>query len=254
MKTTLLLLTAIYLCACDREPVPVTEKIPHNPYYEHDWVAPTIPVPGEQPEKTNAIPPPANGQLHTWQIVYYGTFEDNGADLTILDLFEHSAADVARCRYPIAYFSAHYEKWRPDAGDFGRKGRSIPGWKNENYVDWTDPKVQSVMKNRLRLAVDKGFRGVDIDNVDGPGGRDYFPWLYTEAKRRGLTVGLKNFVEILPAWGEQADFFVSEASAANELSCYQRFKKPVVRMYYGKGAKTPDYIYPVRSKNDGNRF
>lgn len=193
-----------------------------------------------------------------WQVVYYGKYSPNGARYVILDLFEHSSNDVSRAKSsgakPIAYFSAHYENWRPDAKKFGRKSRKIGGWKGEYYIDWKDSRNQAVMKSRLDRAKSMGYWGVDIDNVDGPGGRDYFPWLYSEAKKRGLKVGLKNFVEILGSYGNKVDFFVTEASSGNELTCYQRFGKPVVRMYYGKGAATPAFIYAVRNKRDGNRF
>lgn len=195
-----------------------------------------------------------DGKPASWQVVYYGKFQDNGADYTILDLFEHTRQDVAKARFPIAYFSAHYEDWRPDARQFGRKLRKLGSWKGEYYIDWRDQKTQAVMLRRLDRAREMGFLGVDIDNVDGPGGREYFAWLYHQAKQRGLAVGLKNFVEILPEFGHKVDFFVSEASALAELKVYQQYRKPVVRMGYGRGARTPGFIYEVRNKRNANRF
>lgn len=191
-------------------------------------------------------------------MVYYGKYQPNGARYVILDLFEHGSGDISLAKAsgakPVAYFSAHYENWRPDAKRFGQKLRRLGNWKGEYYVDWKDSRTQAVMRARLDKARSMGYWGVDIDNVDGPGGKDYFPWLYAEAKKRGLAVGLKNFVEILGNYGSKVDFFVSEASSSRELTCYQRYGKPVVRMYYGRGAQTPGFIYQVHNKRDGNRF
>ncbi len=188
---------------------------------------------------------------NTWQIVYNGPFNHSGANFVILDLFEHSENDVKKVldagAIPIAYFSAHYENWRPDANMFGKKIGKIGGWKGEYYVDWKDPKNQAVIKSRLKKAKDKGFLGIDPDNVDGPKGKDYFPFIYKEAKKLDLLVGLKNFVEILPEWGDKVDYFVSEAISEDELSCYKKYNKPTVRMYYGRGAKTPSFIFELKS-------
>jgi len=194
-----------------------------------------------------------------WQIVYFGSYSPKKVDYVILDLFEHSSKDVTRAKAigakPVAYFSAHYENWRPDAKSFSLLGSKALGkWKGEKYIRWTSERNKRTMRARLDRAKAMGFWGVDIDNVDGPGGRQYFPWLYAEAKKRGLKVGLKNFVEILPSYGHKVDFFVSEASSKSELTCYAKYKKPTVRMYYGRGASTPSFIYAVRNKQNGNRF
>lgn len=237
---------------------PVIEELDYGPPAGAQPV-PLIPAPVEEPpsQPPKKVTPKKITIPQTeasWQIVYFGPYKDNGANLTILDLFEFSASDVARTRYPIAYFSAHYEKWRPDAKDFGKKLGRLGHWKGESYIDWRDPKNRQVMLKRLDLAVKKGFKGVDIDNVDGPMGKEYFGFLLIEARTRGLTVGLKNFVEVLPVYGEVVDFFVSEATSEKELLCYFPYKQPVVRMGYGRGAKTPPFIFEVRNKRYNNRF
>jgi len=213
--------------------------------------APKLEAPKSEVTAATSSKMKANG---SWQIVYNGKYTDYGKDYVILDLFEFSEETIKQCKYPIAYFSAHYEDWRPDKNQFGKKLGKIGGWKGEYYVEWTDPKNQKVMLNRLDLAVSKGFKGVDIDNVDGPKTSSYVAWLLKEAKKRGLSFGLKNSVEVLGEFGGKVDFFVSEASSLSELTCYEKYKKPVVRMYYGKGAKTPSYIYQVRSGSFGNKF
>ena len=195
----------------------------------------------------------STAQAQKAQVVYFGSFQNTGADFTILDLFEFSSNDVSKCRYPIAYASAHYEDWRPDAKSFGRKLRKIGGWRGEYYIKWDDPRNMRVMRARMDLAVRKGFRGIDWDNVDGSP-HAYFGWLLSESKKRGLKVGLKNYVEILSRYGHACDFFVTEASQKSELDCYLKYRKPVIRMYYGRGAKTPYFITETRNKRNGSRF
>lgn len=240
----------MFLVSCGPKPI-IDEPVVEEPVIEEVVVeepvveAKPIIVPTHSPILIPRSNPP------TWQILYNGKFQEAKADYAILDLFEFSAENVKELKdsgtTPIAYFSAHYENWRPDASKFGKLLGKIGGWKGERYIDWTDPKSQAVMKARMDLAKQKGFLGLDPDNVDGPNGEKYFPWLYKEAKERGLMIGLKNFVEVLPKWGDKVDYFVSEASSLNELTCYKKYSKPTVRMYYGKGAKTPDFIFELKS-------
>lgn len=196
--------------------------------------------------------------IPSWQCVYNGKLPAEFAQFVILDLFEFGAAGVQRVKavgsVPIAYFSAHYEDWRPDAGQFGKKLGKIGGWKGERYIDWKDESNQAIMRDRLRKAKEWGFVGVDIDNVDGPGGSQYFPWLMERAREEGLAVGLKNFVELLPKVGDKVDFFVSEAAQRSELDCYRRYPGLVVRMFYGRGAATPEFIFQIRNGLAGSRF
>ena len=203
---------------------------------------------------TTALAQESTDSPATWQVVYFGKYIPNGADYTILDLFDYRASDVAKANYPIAYFSAHYEDWRPDARRFGKLRGRINRYPRERYIKWNDRKNKRVMIRRLNLARRKGFKGVDIDNIDGPNTFKYFRWLVRQAKKRGLTVGMKNAVEQLNYFGPRVDFFVSEATKLNEMTVYEEFEKPTVRMYYGKGAATPPFIFQVRSRQNGNRF
>ena len=261
MKTISLLIPLILLVSC-QQPIEKEEEIPQLP----EVVVPIIPAPSQEPAPVTPPSPPSNPwkratygeSIATWQCIYNGKLPERFEQFVILDLFEHGQSGAARVRkagsIPIAYFSAHYENWRPDEGEFGAKIKKIGGWKGEWYVDWKDSRNQEVMKRRLDKAREWGFAGVDMDNVDGPKGAAYFPWLYGEAKKRGLAVGLKNFVEILPQWGDRVDFFVSEASSGSELTCYGKYGGIVVRMYYGRGAATPPFIFQIRNGLNGNRF
>lgn len=193
-----------------------------------------------------------------FQIVYNGRYEPNGAKYVILDLFEHSSQDTAKAKasgaLPIAYFSAHYEDWRPDKHKLASaRTKKLGSWKGEFYVNWREPAVQACMLTRMDLAKRKGFLGVDIDNIDGPGMTEYFPWLLAMSKEKGLYCGLKNAVELLPKYGKQVDFFVIEATDAQELKMYQPFKQPKFRMVYNR-VPSPPGMAGARNGVDGNRF
>ncbi|MDF1815624.1 MAG: endo alpha-1,4 polygalactosaminidase [Verrucomicrobiales bacterium] len=56
---------------------------------------------------------------------------------------------------------------RPDAKRFDRKIGKPGEWKGEWYIDWKGGRTKAVMNGRLDPARRKGFRGVDIDNVEG---------------------------------------------------------------------------------------
>lgn len=196
---------------------------------------------------------PAQSAL-TCQVVYHGDFESQGADLTILDLFEFSSGDALGEVRPVAYFSAHFEKNRPDSHQFGRKLEQVEGCPSVRYIDWTDEKNRRVMLARLKLAKQKGFLAVDIDHLNGPDAVPYFEWLLGEAKALGLRVGLRNAGELLARFGKQVDFFVSLTLTPSELVCYRKYEKPVVRMAYNKDESNPAFVSEVISGQAGNRF
>jgi hypothetical protein len=127
-----------------------------------------------------------------------------------IDLFDNDAGEVAllhaQGRVVIAYFSAgSWEDWRPDAGDFPEsvKGNSN-GWPGENWLDIRQLDILGpIMEARMDLAVQKGFDGVDPDNVDGYANNTGFNITYDDqitynvflanaAHQRGLSVSLKN--------------------------------------------------------------
>lgn len=130
-------------------------------------------------------------------------------EVWIIDLFDNTAAEVAalhqRGRKVIAYFSAGtYEDWRPDAARFQKSdlGRKMDDWEGEKWVQTNSANVRQIMQARMDLAVQKGFDGVDPDNIDAWDNKnglslsehdavDYVLWLAGEAHARGLSIGLK---------------------------------------------------------------
>ncbi|MBH3341629.1 endo alpha-1,4 polygalactosaminidase [Pseudomonas mendocina] len=131
-------------------------------------------------------------------------------------------------RIVICYFSAGtWEDWRSDAQAYSKaaRGKALPDWPGEHWLDYRRDDVRKLLAKRLDLAVAKGCDGVDPDNVDGYSNDnglgltkaqqiDFNRWLASEAHKRDLSVGLKNAVELLPDLGNHFDFAVNE-------SCYR---------------------------------
>lgn len=126
--------------------------------------------------------------------------------------------------HAICYVSAGtWENWRPDASAFpapvrGRKN----GWPGEVWLDirQTDTLIP-IMQARLEKCVAGGFDGVEWDNVDGYSNRTGFPLtaadqtnynalLANMTHSAGLTVALKNAVELVPTLAPYFDYAVNE--------------------------------------------
>jgi hypothetical protein len=168
---------------------------------------PTAPLGGTA---AHAAWAPAPGATWQWQL-------DGEVDLTVdaqvydLDLFDTAADQVQALhdagRRAVCYLDAGTsESWRPDARAFpgGVLGRSDDGWSGERWLDIRQiDRIAPIMDARLDLCRDKGFDGVEADNVDGYQNDTGFPltsqdqlaynrWLAGEAHQRGLSIGLKN--------------------------------------------------------------
>ena len=148
----------------------------------------------------------------TWQIQYTGEIDPSlNVDVYNLDLFETSAEVVdalhARGIRVICYLNAgSWEDWRPDREDFPETalGREYAGWPGERWLDIRQIEILAPLMNaRLDLCAEKGFDGVDPDNLDGyinatgfnltsEDQLAYNRWLADAAHTRGLGIGLKN--------------------------------------------------------------
>jgi hypothetical protein len=154
------------------------------------------------------IPP-----LYTsWQWQLTGEVDQSvDVDMYDIDLFNNSAEVVASLkaqgRKVICYISAgSWENWRPDADQFPESvlGKPLEGWPDERWLDIRQIDVLGpIMTARMDLCKQKGFDGIEPDNVDGYTNKTGFPltyqdqlnynlWLASEAHARGLSVGLKN--------------------------------------------------------------
>jgi endo-alpha-1,4-polygalactosaminidase (GH114 family) len=154
-------------------------------------------------------PPP--GVTWQWQLSGPPVDLSVKAEVFDIDLFDNDVAMVAalhaKGRKVICYFSVgSREDWRPDAEQFPTMviGKQLPGWPGERWLDVRRLDLLGpILRARLDLCRDKGFDGVEPDNIDGFTNDTGFPltaadqlafnrWLAMEAHARGLSIGLKN--------------------------------------------------------------
>ncbi|OUM57903.1 glycoside hydrolase family 114 protein [Piromyces sp. E2] len=157
----------------------------------------------------------------------------------------------------ICYFSAGtIEKGRDDYDKF----HEVPGlvrniygdWPNERWIDYRVDGAKSLMKARIKKAADKGCDAVEADNVDGYQIRDiknvwskpltkddavkYLKWLGETAHSYGLSIGIKNCLDIIDRVTDYFDFAVNEGCIKrDECYWYKNFLatgKPVFGITY----------------------
>ncbi len=171
---------------------------------------------------------PAPGTSWQWQLT--GEIDTSfNVDMYDIDLVDTPQATIdqlhADGRIVICYFSAgSWEDWRPDAGDFPVEvlGNNLVDWPGEKWLDIRDlDSLGSIMAARLDLAVTKNCDGVEPDNVDAYTNNSGFPltdqdqltynlWLAEQAHARGLSIGLKNDIDQIPALLPHFDWAINE--------------------------------------------
>ena len=166
----------------------------------------------------------------SWQI-QFDTPVDQTVDALLydIDLFDNDTAVVAALhalgRKVICYTSVgSWEEWRPDADQFPPAviGNDYLGWPGEKWLDIRQiDQLAPIIRARLDACRDKGFDGVDPDNLDGYANATGFPltaqdqlnyniWLANEAHARGLAIGLKNDVEQIADLLPYFDWIITE--------------------------------------------
>jgi hypothetical protein len=170
----------------------------------------------------------------TWQWQLSGTVDQSvDAQMYDIDLFDTAASLVASLhasgRHVVCYVDAGtYEPGRPDAGSFPAAviGSDVAGWPGEKWLDVRRlDALGPIIERRLDLCRQKGFDGVEPDNVDGYANASGFPlsaadqlrynrFVAAAAHARGLSVGLKNDLEQAPALQPDFDWALNE-------QCYQ---------------------------------
>ncbi len=193
----------------------------------------------------------------SWQWQLEGTVDLSvDANLYDIDLFNSSEVLIQSLKnngkMVICYFSAgSYEEWREDAGLFPSSvvGNDLDGWKGEKWLDIRSEDLKPIMIARLDLAKQKGCDGVEPDNVDGYTNNTglnltandqlvYNKFIATEAKKRGLSVGLKNDLDQVEILEPFFDFSVNEQchqyNECNKLQPFIENNKPVFNAEYAQ--------------------
>jgi len=186
---------------------------------------------------------------------------DLTGDVVDLDLFETEPALVqalqAQGKMVMCYLSAgSWEDWRPDADLYPQSliGKNYEGWPGEKWLDIRQIETLApILESRLDLCLEKGFDGVETDNMDNyqnDTGFDIQPedqlafnrWIAKQAHNRGLSIGLKNdpdqvkdlvndfdwaLVEdcFAEGWCDQYEVFINQDKAVFALEYTDRHPK-----------------------------
>jgi hypothetical protein len=181
------------------------------------------------PSPTAASWVPSPGM--TFQIQFSGELDLSvEANLYDLDVFDTDASTVQLLhqngKHAICYINAGaVEEWRPDVTLFPQVviGEPYQGWPGESWLDIRNLNALApILEARLDLCKQKGFDGVEFDNVDGYQNETGFElttadqlafnrWLADAAHERGLSVGLKNDPEQIAALEPWFDFLILES-------------------------------------------
>jgi hypothetical protein len=183
------------------------------------------------------------------------------AQMFDIDLFNNAASVVAdlhaRGRRVLCYVDAGtLEPGRPDAGTYPAAvvGNELPDWPGEHWLDIRRLDVLGpILERLLDLCKQKGFDGVEPDNVDAYRNNSGFPltapdrlrfnrFLADAAHARGLSVALKNDLEQAAELEPSFDFVLDE-------QCFQYSEcdslQPFARA--GKAVFVADYDLAVES-------
>lgn len=182
--------------------------------------------------------------LATWQIQYSGQLDTSvPVQMYDIDLFDSSEASFnvlrKKNRKIICYFSAgSWEDWRTDKDQYPTSilGLPLEGWPGERWIDIRRiDKLEPIILDRLRLAVQRNCDGVDPDNVNAYANQSGFSltaanqlrfnlWLAKQAHLLGLSIGLKNDVDQIPDLVKHYDWALNEECfQMNECDKYQLF-------------------------------
>jgi endo-alpha-1,4-polygalactosaminidase (GH114 family) len=241
------------------------------------------PDPSEKPSAGSATPTPQDspevwgkplGSLRwQWQLTDLPVDISIDGDMVDIDLFENDAFVVAELhaqgRKVICYVSVgSWEDWRPDADQFPASviGNDYEGWAGENWLDIRQIDLLApIMRARLDLCRDKGFDGIEPDNIDSYTNDTGFPltyedqlkynlWLAEEAHARGLSIGLKNdsdqVADLLPYfdWALTEDCF-AEGWCEDMLPFIQMGKPVFAAEYTDTGVSIEQICQEARQLN-----
>lgn len=192
----------------------------------------------------------------SWHIQYQDTMTNPDVDVHNLDGVGTQAAQVeslhAGGAHVICYINAGgSEDFRGDFGSFPDevKGAPLDDWPGERWLDVRQlDTLVPIMAARMDQCRDKGFDAVDPDNLNGFANDTGFPLTRADALAyqralidlahdRGLGIGLKNTMELIPELAGEIDFAVNEqCQEFDECDTYApllALGKPVFNVEYG---------------------
>ena len=193
-----------------------------------------------------------------WHIQYQGEMQNPDVPVHNLDGVGTKASQVeelhAAGAHVICYFNAGgSETFRDDFESFPAdvQGKPLDDWPGEAWLDVRELDVLApIMAARMDECAKKGFDAVDPDNMNGFANDTGFPLTQEDAliyqralidlaHERGLGIGLKNTMELIPELAEEIDFAVNEqCQQYDECDTYApliALNKPVFNIEYQDG-------------------
>ncbi len=163
----------------------------------------------------------------------------------------------------IAYLSVgSAEDWRPDYNSYPRSliGNTYPDWEDERFVNIKDPQLYPIIRNRLDMIKEKGFDGVEADNIDlhtFNTGFDideedvinFFKWLSNETHSRGLLLCQKNAPELSQQLVNYSDCLLWE-----DPTDYENLDYGLIYIQNNKPVFAVEYTDTYNSKEFLNRL
>ncbi|HVU03283.1 MAG TPA: endo alpha-1,4 polygalactosaminidase [Polyangiaceae bacterium] len=189
----------------------------------------------------------------TWDWQLSSTDLSHAVDVYDVD-WENDASVVStlhdRGIFVICYVSVgSWEDFRPDAASFPPAvvGNAYPGWPGEKFVDIRAVALRSLMSARFDVCKQKGFDGLEPDNMDvfeadsgfpltKADGLDYANWLAEEAHSRGMAVFQKNTASLATSLFDLYDGAITEdcydQGWCGDVSGYPSRDEPVFMAEY----------------------
>jgi len=220
---------------------------------------------------------PSVGMTFDWQLDDVTTTNTFDAEVIDVDAFTTSAETVQHFKdqgkIVIAYLSVgSLETFRPDAAQFPAEviGNVYDGFFDENWLDIRNIDIIGpIMQARLDMIADKGFDGIEPDNINGYQNDTGFPltqddaltfsrWLITEAHSRNLSIGQKNAEELVPEMVSEFDWMLMEDAYADDFKDmalpYIAADKAVFVTEYTDRIPLDDFVTIVCPDATGKRF
>ena len=164
-----------------------------------------------------------------WQVQARGALDpDPEVEMLVVPLYWQDAAELAplKQRGVRIVCTLHASVWSsawPDAGAFSRAmlGNAVWGEPDQRWIDIRQSAVRDLIAGRLDHAVAIGCDAIDAYRVDAwfentglpiDRGQQLFfnRWLAQAAQERGLGIGLRGAVDLIPELMDLYDFALSE--------------------------------------------
>jgi len=213
-----------------------------------------------KPEKVKDVVSNTRSGLRTgmtWQIQFASAPKAGEiiTEMVDLDCEGTDAATVTELKnkgvYVVGYIDVgSWEEWRNDAADFPAivRGAAYEGWPGEEWLDVRRIDVLApILRKRIAMCAEKGFNGIDPDNINGFENPTGFPltakdqlafniWLAQEIHAHGMQIGLKNDTDQVAELFPYYDFAVTESCAkenwCDRYSPFVNASKPVFSIEY----------------------